>query len=145
MIEMRTLRDLIDKKEDGLLESMLDSKSDWLERFTQNLLSFVLRGSTDSQGRPPKKDQAKDAVAEARTTFDTFKALHKGLKALNPSGLPLSNIISELTPKICLAIKLHYRKLPATLCNKLTKLSIDCKDLLEVMDNSMDASHEPET
>jgi hypothetical protein len=120
MIEMRILRHLIHKTGDEFLENILDSKSDWLERFVQNLLSFVLRDSTDlGSGRRPAKDQAKDAVVEARRTFDEFRAFHVGFQALNPSNLPLSNVISELTPKVCLAIKLHYRKLPATLCNKV--------------------------
>ncbi|GJJ71752.1 hypothetical protein EMPS_04109 [Entomortierella parvispora] len=136
MMEMRILRHLIDSTGDEFLENVLDSKSDWLERFVQNLLSFVLRGSSDMKGgRRPVKDQSKDAVVEAQSTFDEFKAFHPEFEALNPSNLPLSNVIAELTPKICLAIKQHYRKLPTTLCNKLTKLSLDCTELMGVVDD----------
>ncbi|KAF8924330.1 hypothetical protein BGZ47_004111, partial [Haplosporangium gracile] len=136
LIEMRILQPLLepglDWAEDGPGESFLEKilDSEWAERFVQNLLSFVLRNSTAPQGRPPTSDKSKDAIVEAISTFNKFKTtLCPGFKALNSSDLALSNIIAELAPKICLDLKLHYRRMPETLRTKLSKLSIDCDGL----------------
>lgn len=121
----------------------------------------MLRNSTVPQGRPPASDKSKDAVVEAISTFNEFKTtLCAGFKSLNSSDLALSSIIAELAPKMCLDLKLHYRRMPETLqryrlsihlvkyfqrCKtyfntlflfieyQLSKLSIDC-DVLPEMD-----------
>ncbi|KAF9916093.1 hypothetical protein FBU30_001550 [Linnemannia zychae] len=137
LIEMRILRPLLntvsENQENGLDMNFLDKilNSDWAERFIQNLMSFVLRNSTASQGRKPSKEESKDAAEEAISTFDEFKrTLCPEFKALNASDLALSNIIAELAPKVSLDLKLHYRRLTETLKTKLlTKLSMDCSGL----------------
>ncbi|KAI8605997.1 hypothetical protein EDD21DRAFT_427217 [Dissophora ornata] len=146
LAEMRILQPLLktgpDQVEDGLGKSFLEKilDSEWAERFLQNLLSFVLRNSTVTQGRPPASDKSKDAVAEAISTFNEFKkTLCPGFKALNPSDLALSNIIAELAPRICLNLKLHFRRMPETLRTKLSRLSIDCDGLPEMDQDDADA------
>ncbi|KAF9915447.1 hypothetical protein FBU30_002003 [Linnemannia zychae] len=105
LIEMRILRPLLntvpENQENRLDMDFLDKilNSDWVERSIQNLMSFVLRNSTASQG------------------------------PLNASDLALSNIIAELASKVSLDLKFHYRRLTETLETKLTKLSMDCRGL----------------
>ncbi|KAF9925630.1 hypothetical protein FBU30_004615 [Linnemannia zychae] len=90
-------------------------------------MSFVLKNSTAPQGRKPSKEESKDAVEEATSTFGEFKrTLCPEFKALNASDLALSNIIAELAPKVSLNLKLHYRRLKEAL---KTKLSMDCSGL----------------
>ncbi|KAF9943471.1 hypothetical protein BGZ70_005929, partial [Mortierella alpina] len=138
MIEMRILRELLPKspspaqsqecsQEGSFLEKILDS--DWAETLVGNLLSYVLRGSTSAMGPKPKKEMTQDALAQAVLTFEEFKVLHPGLEAINPSKLPLGIVTDDLAPKICLDLKMHFRKLPQTLRAKMKKLSIDPLDL----------------
>ncbi|KAK3843964.1 MAG: hypothetical protein J3R72DRAFT_419838 [Linnemannia gamsii] len=132
----------LDQGEDGPDESFLEKilDSEWAERFVQNLLSFVLRNSTNPQGRPPASDKSKDAVAKAISTFNEFKnSLCPGFQALNSSDLALSNIIAELAPKMVLDVKMHYRRMPETLRTKLSKLSIDCDGLPEMDQDNTNA------
>lgn len=126
LIEMRILQPLLknglDQAENGADESFLEKilDSEWAERFIQNLLSFVLRNATVHLGRLPASDKSKDAVAQAISTFNEFKkTLCPGFKAINSSELALSNIIAELAPKMCLDLKMHYRRMPETLKNKV--------------------------
>jgi hypothetical protein len=86
----------------------------------RNLISFALRGSTSAQaGRKAEKPESVCAYALAASIYEQFRALHPSIKALNPDHIPLSNIQQDLAPKICLAIKMHYRKLPTTIINKV--------------------------
>ncbi|KAF9079325.1 hypothetical protein BGX23_004378 [Mortierella sp. AD031] len=86
----------------------------------RNLISFALRGSTSAQaGRKAEKTESVCAYALAISIFEQFRALHPSIKALNPDHIPLSNVQQELAPKICLAIKMHYRKLPTTIVDKV--------------------------
>ncbi|KAK3844974.1 MAG: hypothetical protein J3R72DRAFT_436641 [Linnemannia gamsii] len=86
----------------------------------RNLISFALRGSTTAQaGRKAEKTESVRAYALAISIFEQFRALHPSIKALNPDHIPLSNIQQDLAPKICLAIKMHYQKLPTIIIDKL--------------------------
>jgi len=93
--------------------------SDWAEIVIGNLLSFVLRDSTKALGPTANKPKSKEAQAEAVSIFAAFKGFHPGFKAVNPSSIPLGVVIDDLAPKICLAMKLHYRKLPQTIGTKV--------------------------
>ena len=136
MLEMQILRELFPSSpqtiqgqpmtsgQTSFLETILDSA--WADRLIGNLLSFVLRDSTSQQGTVANDPKSKDARAKAASIFEDFKKLHPGFKALNPSSIPLGIIIQELAPKICLAMKLHYRKLLQTIRTKvLIALVID--------------------
>ncbi|KAK3820792.1 MAG: hypothetical protein J3R72DRAFT_459524 [Linnemannia gamsii] len=92
----------------------------------RNLISFALRGSTTAHsGRKAEKTESVRAYALAISIFEQFRALHPSIKALNPDHIPLSNIQQDLAPKICLAIKMHYRKLPTTIIDKMKKLGFE--------------------
>lgn len=101
----------------SFLDKILDS--DWAELVVGNLLSYVLRDSTSVRGPKARKSKSQDALVEAGLIFETFKNLHPGFKAVNPSNIPLGVVIDDLAPKICLDIKLHYRKLPQTIRAKV--------------------------
>jgi hypothetical protein len=129
MLEMRTLRELFPSSlpttqgqamADGrasFLEMILDS--DWAEMVVGNLLSYVLRDSTSKQGPTAHKSKSQGALVEAISIFADFKKLHPGFQAVNPSDVPLGVVIDDLAPKICLDLKLHYRKLPQTIRTKV--------------------------
>lgn len=124
MLEMCILRELLDgplqvshEGPASILENILDS--DWAELVVGNLLSYVLRDSTAVLGPKAQKPKSKDALAEAKLIFEMFKAFHPRFKAVNPSQIPLGIVIDDLAPKICLDIKLHYRKLPETIRTKV--------------------------
>ncbi|KAG0356239.1 hypothetical protein BGX24_006449, partial [Mortierella sp. AD032] len=92
----------------------------------RSLISFALRGSTTAQvGWKAEKTESVRAYALAISIFEQFRALHPSIKALNPDHIPLSNIQQDLAPKICLAIKMHYRKLPTTIIDKMKKLGFE--------------------
>ncbi|KAK3814497.1 MAG: hypothetical protein J3R72DRAFT_498322 [Linnemannia gamsii] len=123
-------------KQTPFLEKILDS--DWAEILVGNLLSFVLRDSTSVRGPTAHKSTSQDARAEAMSIFADFKKLHPGVKAVNPSNIPLSVVIDDLAPKICLDMKLHYRKLPQTIRTKMEKLEFDPADLPKVEQDDED-------
>ncbi|KAF8932755.1 hypothetical protein BGZ58_006833 [Dissophora ornata] len=112
------------------LEKIFDS--DWAETIVGNLLSYVLRDSTSVRGPTAHKSKSQDALAEAVLIFKEFKKLHPGFQAVNPSNIPLGVVTDDLAPKICLDLKLHYRKLPETLHTKMERLSLDPIGLPEV-------------
>ncbi|KAG9073275.1 hypothetical protein KI688_001067 [Linnemannia hyalina] len=124
MLEMRILGELLSSSPPtSFLEDILDS--DWAEIVIGNLLSFVLRDSTKAIGPTANKPKSKEAQAEAVSIFAAFKGFHPGFKAVNPSSIPLGVVIDDLAPKICLAMKLHYKKLPQTIRTKMEKLEFD--------------------
>lgn len=141
MLEMQVLRELFASplpttqgqamagQQEPFLEKILDSA--WADRVIGNLLSFVLRDSTSPQGHEATELKSKDARAKAVSIFQDFKKLHPGFKALNPSSMPLAIVIQELAPKICLVMKMHYRKLPQTIRTEvLIALVIDEETLI---------------
>ncbi|KAK3846473.1 MAG: hypothetical protein J3R72DRAFT_486735 [Linnemannia gamsii] len=148
MLEMRIFRELFPSSlqttqgqatvngQTPFLEKILDS--DWAEILVGNLLSFVLRDSTSVRGPTAHKSTSQDARAEAMSVFADFKKLHPGVKAVNPSNIPLSIVIDDLAPKICLDMKLHYRKLPQTIRTKMEKLEFDPADLPKVEQDDED-------
>ena len=103
---------------DDALDLMLGKDS--AEVIIRNLISFALRGSTSTQaGRKAERTESVRAYALAVSIFEQFRALHPSIKALNPDHIPLSKVQQDLAPKICLAIKMHYRKLPTTIIDKV--------------------------
>ncbi|KAG0262830.1 hypothetical protein BGZ95_003949 [Linnemannia exigua] len=155
MLEMRIFRELFPSplqmtqgeatanEQTPFLEKILDS--DWAELVIGNLLSFVLRDSTSIRGPTAHKSMSQDARAEAMSTFADFKFLHPGVKAVNASNIPLSVVIDDLTSKICLAMKLHYRKLPQTIRTKMEKLEFDPADLPKVEQDDEDKPRDDST
>ncbi|KAG0047962.1 hypothetical protein BGZ89_004737, partial [Linnemannia elongata] len=92
----------------------------------RNLISFALRGSASTQaGRKAEKPDSVRSYTLAISIFEQFQALHPSIKALNPDHIPLSKVQQDLVPKICLAIKMHYRKLPTTIVDKMKKIGFD--------------------
>ncbi|GJJ78229.1 hypothetical protein EMPS_10588 [Entomortierella parvispora] len=121
------------------LEKILDS--DWAELVVGNLMSYVLRNSTSVRGPKAHKPTSQDALVEARLIFEGFKELYPGFKAVNPSDIPLGVVIDDLAPKICLDIKMHYRKLPKTIRAKMEKLGFDDADLPQTEEDAEDDSN----
>ncbi|KAH7044405.1 hypothetical protein BKA57DRAFT_104584 [Linnemannia elongata] len=92
----------------------------------RNLISFALRGSASTQaGRKAEKPDSVHSYTLAISIFEQFQALHPSIKALNPNHIPLSKVQQDLVPKICLAIKMHYRKLPTIIVDKMKKIGFD--------------------
>ncbi|KAF9906551.1 hypothetical protein EC991_000493 [Linnemannia zychae] len=151
MLEMRIFRELfpnpqgevVTRAQTPFLELILDS--DWAETVVGNLLSFVLRNETNLLGPTARNPKRQQAQAEAQSIFDEFKKLHPGFTALNPSKLPLGITIDDLAPKICLAIKLHYRRLPQTIRTKMEKLGFDSTPLPKVEQEDKDTSDDDDT
>ncbi|KAF9156468.1 hypothetical protein BG015_004949 [Linnemannia schmuckeri] len=137
MLEIRNLRDLLFsplqttqdyEMTDGqtpFLENILDS--DWAEMVVGNLLSY-LRDSTTVRGPTARKSKSQDALAVVAFIFEDLKKLHPEFKAVNPSNISFGVVIDDLTPKVCLDLKLHYRKLPETIRIKMEKLAFDPTD-----------------
>lgn len=93
---------------------------DAAEVIIRNLISFALRGSSSAQaGRKAEKPESIRAQALAMSIFEQFRALHPSIKALNPDNIPLANVQQDLAPKIGLAIKMHYKKLPTTIIDRV--------------------------
>ncbi|KAG0328261.1 hypothetical protein BG004_002579, partial [Podila humilis] len=67
-----------------------------------------------------------------RRHFEEFKEQSPKFDALNSSDLALGSIIRELAPKICLYLKLHFRKLTEILRTKFGQLSMDCDGLPQI-------------
>ncbi|KAG0074662.1 hypothetical protein BGZ90_010572 [Linnemannia elongata] len=96
------------------------------EVIIRNLISFALRGSASTQtGRKAEKPDPVRSYTLAISIFGQFQALHPPIKALNPDHIPLSKVQQDLVPKICLAIKMHYRKLPTIIVDKMEKIGVD--------------------
>ena len=74
-----------------------------------------------------RKDRVFRAYALAVAIFEQFRALHPSIKALNPDCIPLSEVQQDLVPKICLAIKMHYRKLLTSLVDKVRSSNLHAK------------------
>ncbi|KAF9910422.1 hypothetical protein EC991_006689 [Linnemannia zychae] len=151
MLEMRIFRELfpnpqgqvVASAQTSFLDLILDS--DWAETVVGNLLSFVLRNETNLLGPAARNPNRQQAQAEAQSIFDEFKKLLPGFTALNPSKLPLGITIDDLAPKICLAIKLHYRRLPQTIRTKMEKLGFDSTLLPKVEQEDKDTSDDDDT
>jgi len=94
----------------------------------RNLISFALRGSTSAQaGWKAEKIGSVRAYALAIAIFEQFRVLYPSVKALNPDHIPLSKVQQDLVPKICLAIKMHYRKLLTSLVDKVRSSNLHAK------------------
>ncbi|KAK3838113.1 MAG: hypothetical protein J3R72DRAFT_448904 [Linnemannia gamsii] len=89
------------------------------------LLGKDSAGVITQAGRKAEKTESVRAYALAISIFEQFRALHPSIKALNPDHIPLSNIQQDLAPNFCLAIKMHYRKLPTTIIDKMKKLGFE--------------------
>jgi hypothetical protein len=97
------------------LDVLLEKESGAL--FLRNLTSLVLNGKVKRKETTKAKSfQAKNM---AQRIFLRYKEITPYLGPVNKSGMSLGDVIMEFGASISLTIRQHFRKLPATVTNRV--------------------------